>query len=284
MSKNKNMDKASERKRMMKKLIVLLFLPLFLACQKEMAPEDDMVTVSFLPQIESGNILTRSQFSDEVLDNLEYDIPKIIRLWNSEKSYTLDLSKDTKFSIQKGSYHLQARTGKYTTCNPKANGSVPLASGFSRMGDDWDGYTYMISSITINESAEYVIPLKIAGIIFACNKQDASSFTWFYKHNNGNTSHDVAEQILLETENYYYYIITLGESWYINPGSTVSGWADTIGVRLGETETNESSEYTIEGRSFNCGKYFIVKPKEKAMRSFNFSIGEWESGNDGNEN
>lgn len=271
MSKNKNMDKASERKRMMKKLITLLFLPLFLACQKETAPEDDMVTVSFLPQIESGNILTRSQFSDEVLDNLEYLMPKYIYLysskdgmWSDSPQYTLNIEENNQFSIQKGNYILEASSGKYEQCNPSVNTGIPLVAGWETVSKYFPSgsdprYHYRVRRITIDESRQYDLPLYISGILFACKKSDASYFKY------GNYS-------CQETENYYYYIITLGLAYESHKFS----------FGMGETENYEKTTITDTWKKEDCGKYYILRPNEKEFHSFNISInnGGWIPGNE----
>ena len=253
MSKNKNMDKASERKRMMKKLIALLFLPLFLACQKEMAPEDDMVTVSFLPQIESGNILTRSQFSDEVLDNLEYLMPSHVKLTGGGREYTVKSLESV--SVQKGEYVIECSSTQ-STCYPYSSLEVPV--------------TATISKITIDDNKEYTIPVHPYAFIVAC-KSYITSFNWYYYwgDNYDITSNHVES---INTENYRYYIIVPRYSQYNN-----------IVIKLGETDNTEPKKVEImtdhTKASEIIGKYFIIEPDSKDLRVFNFwNEVNWVSG------
>lgn len=258
----------------MKKLIILLLTAFCISCNKEYIENDnenDFVTVSFLPQIESGNILTRSQFSDEVLDNLEYDIPSIIYLYSPKDGsadyvlkYTLNLKDGNQFSVQKGTYAIQISSGEYEQCKIKVNKKVPFVVGwnavsrYTKPGMD-PAYYYRTARITIDESKQYTIPIYISGILFACKKSEASYF------NCGGSNSQ-------ETENYYYQIITLGLACSKND----------IGFAMGESDNYEYTSYTSTWGTSNCGKYYILSPNEKEYNTFGLLAGGWEYGN-GNE-
>ena len=238
---------------------LITVIAIFVSCSKiEDCSNTDIVEVSFSAKIIQGNILTKS-FSNEVLDNLEYDYPKIITLTGTtatgvNKSYTFDLTTGNTFSVQKGTYTVKGDCG-YNTC-VYAYKKVPL---MVKNG----GY-----QIEISDSKNYVIELSMAGFILAAPKENASYLKYRYgKDDNFTTAY------LLETENYFYYIFAFGGT-ALYSDSNVS-----IELELGETETTE--KYNTRNRYYvskHLGKYFIFYSPERDMRMFDFSSADWSLG------
>ena len=248
-------------------IFLLVLVAVFTSCEKLVLDAvSDEVTVSFATVVESGNILTKASFSDEVINNLQYNYPKIIKLYgeDNDRYYELDLSADNTFSVQKGLYTLCCTTGEYdSSCKWKPNETVPLtvkrdAAVQSPKYGFYTGYR-----ITITESKEYSVPLLINAFIVASEKSKVS-----YLKANGSTSY------LHTTENYYYYIL----AYPMNIIGT-SYVPANVTVELGGTDEYETTTITKVTKNEDVlGKYFIYSPNANENRTFDFAVGGWSNG------
>ena len=160
-------------------VLLVIFTLMFSSCQKLETPgvEGDMVEATFTLSVVNGYIPTKG-LSDEVLNNLPYDYPTQITFYGgSTGKYVLDLTKGNTISLQKGTYYLEATSGKFSDENIFSQTCVPLAAGFGSVRIGSNTYT-MVQSFEITESKTYTMGLIIAGFIIACDKNEVSHCKW----------------------------------------------------------------------------------------------------------
>ena len=260
-------------------VLLAIFALMFSSCQKIETPgvESDMVEATFTLSVVNGYIPTKG-LSDEVLNNLPYDYPTQITFYGgSTGKYVLDLTKGNTISLQKGTYYLEATSGKFSDENIFSQTCVPLAAGFGSIRIGSNTYT-MVQSFEITESKAYNIELKIAGFIIACDKNEVSHFKWEQICDTSQRGKNLKETNRFETENYYYYILSMPKTILANGDNRFT----RFGVELGETEKNEKTykEMAVSagGDRNVVGKYFLYLPVENSFREFGFSVGNWENG------
>ena len=267
----------------MKKFIVVLlanFALMFSSCQKLETPavEGDMVEASFTLSVVNGYIPTRS-ISDEVLSNLPYVYPTTITFYGgSTGKYVLDLTKGNTISLQKGTYQVEATVGEFSDENILSQTCVPLTTGFQKHSNSGSSFYTLVNTIEIDESKTYNIELHIAGFIVACKKNEVSYFKWEQICDTSRQGKNLTDKNRFETENYYYYILSMCKTILINGDYHFT----RFGVELGETEKNEKTYKAMQvsagGDRNVVGKYFLYLPTENSFREFGFSVGNWENG------
>ncbi len=268
----------------MKQFIYILFslsIMFLVSCEKldTTAPEtNDLLTVSFKTQVVTGYIPTKA-FSDEVLDNLPFEYPTELMLynWQTKQSYKVDLTTENTVSLQKGEYYVQATVGKYDDCHVTSQKTIPLYAGTGSVTINGVKKTFC-GTINITDEKTYTIDLHIGGLIVACEKNTVSYFKYEDFAGTCPVGVNLKNDNCFETNNYYYYILALS-SELLEKGGAVYKY---VGVEMGETEKNEKTYkklyVTAGGEKSVLGKYYLFTTNEKDYREFDFSTSSWTSG------
>lgn len=267
----------------MKKIIAIIaFISclIFCSCEKLIVAysDSDTVEVSFSTSVISGYIPTRG-FADEVLDNLPYVEPPIqIYNPNTKETITLDLSVCNTVSLAKGTYYISATAGSFYGTKVKSQTCVPLVAALDNPKINNVSKPFF-KAIEITEAKNYNIELQMAGFVVACPKDQASYLKYEHICDSADEGKNLMGDNLLETQNYYYYIIALSQEVL-----TTGNLYCNVGFQTGELGNYAKTYKKIYASAHIekyrvLGKYFIFNPKAQEVNEFGVTIpNNWENG------